>query len=174
VPDAQIPGFNTPDAQPNACTAAEISQFLTACTGGSASPSACSAFQIDGGPCVGCLLQPNNTGGVLLDSTGTVIVGVNTPGCIALADPDGGTACAVGLEPFFQCESQACGSADCRAADAAVYLNCLNESQAGACATQYASSAACAAAYSDGGAAVGTGRCSTPELVVDRICGTGK
>ncbi len=177
--DAQVPPFVLPNVMKGACTSQQITDFLNACTGSTASPAACDGFQSDGGACLECLLPrvdgggALNTGAVLVDYTGKIILAVNSPGCIALSDPDAGLACATGLEPYFQCETQACGSDDCRAADAATCNACLSASQAGVCAGEYAASAPCAAEYSDGGAAYGTGPCASPSQVLDRICGSG-
>lgn len=182
VPAAQIPGYAPvePVNDGGGCSPTEITDFLAACLGGDAGPGGCSAFQNGGGSagCLACLLARSGAGaslgGTLLDSTGNFIIGANTPGCIALVDTTGGAACAAGLEPLFQCESQACGSGDCHAADAATYEGCLSQSQRGACAAQYASSSPCTPDYEDGGAAFGAGRCATPAGVLEVICGTGK
>jgi hypothetical protein len=127
--------------------------------------------------CLNCLAPlndagtSNGSGGLLLDYTGTAFLGANTPGCIALADPTNGPACAASLEPLLQCETQACNTAACNMGNATAYDNCISESQMGACATQYASSADCAPDYADGGAA--TTKCATDPDILDVICGSG-
>jgi hypothetical protein len=180
VPASQVPGYSTVDPQVNACSSAQLSMFVSYCFSASATGSACAGFQTDSSNtgCMSCLFPgshggpPVNTGGVLLDSTGTVIVGVNTPGCVALADPTSGPACAAALEPLFQCEVAACGSADCRNASADTYQACETSGEKGACMSQYsASQTACVADYSDGGAALTA--CASPAQVLDRICGSG-
>jgi hypothetical protein len=179
VPASEIPAYATVVAQPNACSATQISDFVTSCTGSTATPAACNSFQTSAanGACLDCLFPATeagatfNTGGVLLDSTGTSIVGVNLPGCIALADPTNGPACAAGLEPLFQCESQACGSADCRTSTTSVYEMCLTSTETAACSSQYAASSPCAGEYEDGGAAVGA--CGSDTQVLNVICGAG-
>jgi hypothetical protein len=179
VPAGQIPAYVNVVAQANACSSTQISEFLTACTGTTATPDACNSFQIDSanGGCMACLLPSTdagafqNTGGVLLDYSGKQLVGVNTPGCIALADPTNGPACASGLEPLFQCETQACGSADCRTSAASVYEACLMSTETAACTSQYAASSPCTVEYADGGAAAGA--CATDTQVLNVICGAG-
>jgi hypothetical protein len=179
VPGSQVPGYVPVNQRLNACSSTQLTTFVSSCVATTAAPDACNNFQTDTAnqACMGCLFPGShggteNTGGMLLDSTGTIIVAVNTPGCIALADPGGGPACASALEPLFQCEVAACGSADCRTATASVYQSCETTSEMGACATQYmASQTSCTAEYLDGGAAVTA--CATTALVLDRICGSG-
>jgi hypothetical protein len=183
LPPSQVPAYAPVVPDVGACTSAQIDAFLAACIGATSTTAACTAFQIatDAGPatCVPCLVRtadagpPPNNGGVLLDSTGSFMVGVNTPGCIALADPTHGPACAAALEPLFQCELAACSSADCRVADAGAYEGCLQSTlaDAGACQGELQATAACDTEYADGGAAVTT--CATAADVLERICGTG-
>ena len=179
VPAADVPAYAAVVAQKDACSAAQISSFLTSCTGSTASGPACNSFQIDtsNGACMACLFPSTdagasmNTGGVLLNYAGDQMVGVNTPGCIALADPTNGPACAAGLEPLFQCETQACGSGDCRTATTSIYEACLTSTETGACASQYAAASSCASEYADGGAAVGA--CATQTQVLNVMCGAG-
>lgn len=161
-----------------ACTSAQIAAFYQACFGSVASPQTCTSFFDDAGNSCGNCLWPidggtPNTGGVLVDSTGLDLVGVNTPGCIALADPTpAGTACAKALEPFIMCESLACDSPNCQVPDAG-YAQCLQTAQStnGACAMQYMNAGACNGEYVDGGAAVGA--CAAPTQVLEVICGAG-
>lgn len=179
VPASQVPGYATVNQQLDACSSTQIGGFVSNCASSGATPGACTAFQTASANtgCVACLFPGNhggtqNTGGVLLDATGTIIVGVNTPGCIALADPTNGPACAAALEPLFQCEVAACGSADCRTATASVYQTCETMSESGACASEYAASTAkCTREYTDAGAAITA--CATTAQVLDRICGSG-
>ena len=176
---SQVPGYVTVKEQLGACSSAQLGTFESSCLT-AATAGACSMFQTDTANkgCMGCLFpgaqggSTVNTGGMLVDSTGTIIVAVNTPGCIALADPGGGPACASALEPLFQCEVAACGSADCRTASASIFQSCETTSEKGACDTQYmASQTACTAEYSDGGAAVTA--CATTAQVLDWIRGLG-
>lgn len=179
VPASSVPAYAAVVQQQGACTTAQIGDFVDACTSGSAMPGPCNDFQTSASNagCMACLIPSRdggastNTGGVLLDVTGTLIVGPNTPGCIALADPTNGPACAAGLEPLFQCETVACGSADCRTSATSVYQQCLATSEKGACASQYAASSPCASEYTDGGAAVGA--CATDTQILNVICGAG-
>ncbi len=179
VPASQVPGYSTVTPHVGACSPTQLSTFVSSCFSAS-SGTACAGFQTDSSNtgCMSCLFPgthggpPANTGGVLLDSTGAIIVAVNIPGCVALADPAQGPACAAALEPLFQCEVLACGSADCRNASADTFQACETSAEKGACMSQYSSSqTACTADYSDGGAAVTA--CATAAQVLDRICGSG-
>ncbi len=180
VPMSQVPGYVQVNQQLNACSSTQLTTFVSSCVTTNASPDACNNFQTNASNkgCMGCLFpgtpgsSTENTGGMLVDSTGTIIVAVNTPGCIALADPANGAACANALEPLFQCEVAACGSADCRTAMPSVYQSCETTSEKGACATyDMASQTSCTSEYTDGGAAVTA--CATTAQVLDRICGSG-
>jgi len=180
VPPSQIPAYTTVSPQLDACNGTQISDFVSACTASGASASACSSFQTTPGNtgCMACLFPKSssgaamNTGGVLLDYAGKAIVGVNTPGCIALADPKNGPACAAVLEPLYQCEEQACSSADCVTSDAGTYQMCLDGAEMGACSSQSsAASSTCTPDYEDGGAALVA--CATDTLILNEICGTG-
>lgn len=162
--------------QLDACTSTQINDFVKACAAATSSSSACGNFQVDSANsgCMACLVPGGsavNSGGVLVDPAGSRIIGVNTPGCVALADPSGGPACAQALAPLFQCESAACGSADCVTAPAATYAMCLSGSEMTVCASEYSATSVCNAEYADGGAAVGA--CGTAAQVINRICGTG-
>ena len=181
LPASEVPAYATVVQDVTACTSTQIAAFLAGCIGATSTASACAGFQTASANvgCMACLIPGtdggplSNTGGVLLDSTGSFMVGVNTPGCIALADPSAGPACAAVLEPLFQCELAACSSPDCRTADAGTYEGCLKTTltDAGACQTQLAATTACDHEYDDGGAAVTA--CATSTQVLQRICGTG-
>jgi hypothetical protein len=179
VPAGQVPAYVPVVQQLNRCSTAQIGDFVSSCTGSTSSPTACDTFQTAtaNADCMACLIPTTdggagtNSGAILLDYSGTLIVGPNTPGCIALADPTNGPACAAGLEPLFQCETQACGSADCRTATASAYEVCLMSTETGACMAQYNASAPCASEYTDGGAAVGA--CATDTQILNVICGAG-
>jgi hypothetical protein len=176
---SSVPGYVPVKQQLNACSSAQLGTFESSCLT-AATAGACNSFQTDAANkgCMGCLFPGSpgsptqNSGGMLVDSTGTVIVAVNTPGCIALVDPGNGAACATALEPLFQCEVAACGSADCRTATPSIFQSCETTSEKGACDTQYtASQTSCMADYGDGGAALTA--CATTAQVLNRICGTG-
>ena len=150
---------------------AQINGFLMACTGATGSQTACNAFTGDATnmTCLGCLVpMAANTGALLVDTSGSPW-GLNAPGCVALADPSNGPACAMALAPLFQCEHAACSSAACANVDTTA---CQSEADMGACSTQVmAANTACAADFSDGGA--GTTTCGTSLGVITEICGNG-
>jgi hypothetical protein len=109
-----------------------------------------------------------NTGGLLVDSSGTPW-GLNVGGCVALADPTGGGACAMAISPLFQCEHAACNSMACLGVDTTA---CQNAADMGACATQLsAANSACTTDFADGG--VGPTTCGSPLGVLTEICGNG-
>jgi hypothetical protein len=121
---------------------------------------ACMYGLIDGGTV--------STGGVLFDSMG-VALDFNVPGCIALADPTNGPACAAALEPAIQCVSAACNTPACMANPSEV-TSCETTAESGACLTEVETEqSACAIDEGDGG--VGTTTCSTPTGILTTICG---
>ncbi len=107
VPMSQVPGYVSVHQQLNACSSTQLTTFVSACVATTAMPGPCNTFQTDTANkgCMGCLFPgtpgspTENSGGMLVDSTGTIIVAVNTPGCIALANPANGPACASAIEP---------------------------------------------------------------------------
>jgi hypothetical protein len=159
----------------NACSAAQISAFLTACTQPTGSSSTCTAYGMNAANtgCIACMYGATDggtasNGGVLFDSTGTAVE-FNLPGCIALADPTNGPACAAALEPAIQCVSAACNSAACMANSSEVPA-CETTAESGACLTEVQTEqSACAVDEGDGG--VGTTTCSTPTGILTTICG---
>jgi hypothetical protein len=165
-----IPAYAAP-AKTSACSMAQVTGFLMACTGTTGSQSACSTFTGTAAnmTCVGCLIPTaKNTGALLDDSTGAPW-GLNAGGCVALADPSNGPGCAMALDPLFQCEHAACNSTACQGTDTTA---CQNAADMGACSTQLmAANTACAADFSDGGA--GTTTCGTAAGVITEICGNG-
>jgi hypothetical protein len=165
-----IPAYAAP-AKASACSMAQLSSFLTACTGTSGSQTACGAFQMATAnkTCMGCMLPMTaNTGGLLVDSSGLPF-GLNVGGCVALADPSNGAGCAMALSALFQCEHAACNSTACQGTDTSA---CQNAADMGACSSQLsAANTACQADFSDGG--VGTTTCSTALGALTEICGNG-
>jgi hypothetical protein len=185
VPSSEIPPYVVVQPRPGACTAAQITagggsaSFVDSCFVMTATQTNCTRWQGDSAnaTCAGCLFGSTDagawsrSGGLLLDYTGKTFVGGNLPGCIALADPSKGPACAAEVEPVIACEAAACSSAACLAASPNDYRNCISKSLTGACAAYRGNFAACAADYADGG--VGTTRCGRAEEAFNVICGKG-
>jgi hypothetical protein len=181
VPSGEILPYVPPRQVLGACSSAQISgagsaSFVDSCLPSGAASAACVAWQSDGAnqTCRQCLFGVDDAGawtrggGLLLDSQDTGFIGGNIAGCIALADPVDGPACADALCPVIECETIACNIASC--SDSVLYENCLSGAQRGACVTQVGDGGACAADYAEGG--VGRTICTTAAAAINAICGT--
>jgi hypothetical protein len=119
--------------------------------------------------------QPVNTGATLYGAAGT-IVDLNVPGCIALADPSNGPACARAFEPLMQCVDAAC-ALWCSASDFGTCAVAATGTGA-PCASYYAAiTTPCATDLATNGVAYTVcGWNSNSELtdVLNVICGTGQ
>ncbi len=174
--------FSAGDLQPfvpvnqviGACTATQISGYLTACDSTTATQTTCTNFFNDAANanCLSCLDGAPVDAGTVTNTGARLFAGMawtaNTPGCIALADPDGGTACATAQNSRFQCELITCGQCTTQAE----FTSCQNAVLAtgGACAT-YTDATQCAADFADGGAR--STSCGTTAAIFNKICGTG-
>jgi len=177
VPASGISAYVPVVRQANACSASDLSSFLASCRSGTATQAACSSLLLGTAfaGCAGCLFPTTtNAGALLFDATGKHLVGTNQPGCLALADPTNGPACAAVLEPWEQCTYAACSSAACLASQTD-YNACTTaaDDPGGACYSRLAAAhnAACEADMASGG--VLSARCNTDAEVLNAICGTG-
>jgi hypothetical protein len=164
------PAYMTVKQQLNACTATQISGFITACLSGSGG-TACTMFQQDSAnaACLGCLAASGNTGGLLADSSGQFFA-LNQPGCIALKDTTNGSACAQALAPALFCENEACGTC----ADQTSYDACAQaaDGSGGVCNSDAKMvQSSCAKDFGDAGAGAS---CGSAGGVFNVICGTGQ
>jgi uncharacterized membrane protein YqiK len=112
---------------------------------------------------------------MLDDYTASSMIDVNVPGCLALADPANGPACAAALEPWIQCYAEACSSAEC-AATSATFNACITtvDASGAACYAKLAAAhqgTVCQADLGSGGF-IDT-KCNTSTQVLNAICGTG-
>jgi hypothetical protein len=166
-----IPVYVAP-VHASACSMAQINGFLAACANGS--PAACNTWIMDAAnvTCIGCLdPAATNTGALLFDSNDQVF-SLNIGGCIALADPTNGPACAAALDPLLQCQHAACNSAACQAASTTDVQACDTAAQMGACSSGLAAvQGVCGPDLGDGGVATTT--CATAAGVIAEICGNG-
>ncbi len=197
-PPAGFPAYATPAKGSGACTASDISAFIAACIGSSASASGCntwfttnsalaSAAGDAGTACGNCLFNPTNPalGGVYYTATPSNNIGFdpNYGACYALVDTTNGPACAAAFDNINACDEYLCG--DCAAAQATTCEQGLNGT-GGACATDLTTfNTACATDYADGGIADTT--CAPThvfdpsdttltfdfEFVANLVCGTG-
>jgi hypothetical protein len=159
----------------NACTSMQITQYLAACLGPSATTQTCSAFvnaSTSNATCYQCI-SPESDGGARLGTggflpiPGTTYVTSNIPGCIAILDPANGPTCAQAYEPLVLCDLEACTSTACETDQ-----TCQPRARMGACSTETADTQMkCAADLADGGAA----SCwtYTDTQILNVICGTG-
>jgi hypothetical protein len=175
VPTGDVPPYVPALQQINACNAAQIAGYLAACVNTGATQAACTAwYQASANAvCAGCI-NPANTAGAPSNAGAVVTVSgqqyLNIPGCIALADPTNGPACAGALQPSFECQDVAC--ADCVGASSTLQLQCYTSATSGACAS-YTTSAdsLCATDFAtDAGAGI---ECESPQFIVNEFCGTG-
>jgi hypothetical protein len=123
---------------------------------------ACSA-DIDGsmpdgglyGPCLGCLVTPENTdaGGYGATIVATIPV-LNVAGCVEATDPtDAGVGCAAAIQAAWQCTDYACAPS-CPVTDdpsRAAYIQCAQAAAATVCSAYSSGAAACLAAETDMG-----------------------
>jgi len=179
VPSTNLPSYATVVPMAGACNSMQMSGFMSACVGQGATRDNCVSWAKSNSMCAECIIQSTDagvteTGAILFSSMGGP-VGGNVPGCIALADPTNGPACAVQFEPVIQCVALAC--AEC--ADQQSFSNCEAAARAttGACAG--VSSAAQTLCANDlGSNGVGVTKCgygTSNELpdVINVICGAG-
>ena len=165
-----------------ACTGAEIAGYVAGClTGGS--QAACTAWfnsaTMACGVCIAPAMQaadgalvPTNTGAIVYDYNSNNI-GPNYPGCIAIKDTTGGTACAQAYWAFYQCLDATGCLLTCTTTAAFQTCEQTVATGSGACASKYtAQQTACAADFADGGVGNG-GVCSNDTEVLSVICGNG-
>ncbi len=162
-----------------ACSATDLSGYITACDSMGATNSTCSTwFGSAPAACATCLVgpttgsdpgTPTGQGGIWLDYQGNNI-GANVPGCL---DKEGMNACAVAYQNLVEC-IVAAGCLQCTTQTD--FNNCettVAVSSSGAC-HQYVApfQSGCAADNADGGLLNG-GVCSTDLQVLSVICGNG-
>jgi hypothetical protein len=174
---SDVPPYTTVVQQLGACSAIQISGFITACEASPQTPTACNNWQDDAAnaACDICLFDSpvdaamaGYGGAMLIDAAGTEFLSGNSPGCIALKDTANGPACATNLEPLIQCEDFACDSC----ATQTDFDTCLGAVQTGACSTYFkAEQSSCATDLADGG--VYLADCANDSAIINVICGTG-
>jgi hypothetical protein len=169
VPTSEVPPYVAAQQMINACTAAQMTAYFTACVNAGATQPTCTAWYQDAtnATCAGCINPATNSGALVTDSVSQYF---NEPGCIALADPVNGPACAQVLQTDFECQDVAC--ADCVGASASDQDQCYTSAGAGACASYGGSAGSlCSAEFAtDAGAGI---ECESPQFIVNEFCGTG-
>jgi hypothetical protein len=99
----------------------------------------------------------------------------NVPGCIALEDSNGGSACANALEPLFQCVAIECAS--CKSQTDFNNCEAAAKMTGGGCASYYsAADSPCGTDLAASGVGVtkcGYGTSSELPDVINVICGSG-
>jgi hypothetical protein len=154
----------------NACSATQISDFITACASTTSTPTTCSTWTgtSTNSACYTCIFPSTNAGAVVADSASD---NFNVAGCIALTDTSGGTACAQALQPLEECDDVACTDCFSTSATAASIDQCESAAETGACASYLSQTdSSCANDFADGGAA---NTCSTATYILNLFCGTG-
>jgi hypothetical protein len=175
VPSSELVPYATVQQQLNACTAMEITAFISACVPPNGNASKCQDWAPSNSRCASCVMPKNasgtgqNTGGMLYDVHGN-LVDYNFGGCVALIDPtSGGLSCAEALDAYIQCIDFACESCT----DQTTVTNCQKSAtMGGACsALNDAYHTPCKTDLAvDGG---GTTKCDTGAQAINIICGTG-
>jgi hypothetical protein len=172
--------YMAPTAHRGACSASEITAFITAC-GDNGSATTCNdwqnMFSADGGTnCFNCIFDPNNTGGTWTDQH--MFFTANYGACLALVDSTHGPTCAKAFDTAIDCESFQCDSCN----TATEYQTCANGVDSAICMTQSAAEmTACQAELAaDAGTGTmcfpGNGMTANPDLnfILGLICGTGE
>jgi len=160
-----------------ACTATDISGYVTACDSTTATNATCNTwFGSATAACGNCLQgpttggdpgTPTGQGGIWVYMGGNI--GANVPGCL---DKEGMSACATAYNAIVEC-LVAAGCGTCT--DMTSSTACQNTifATGGACHSYLAAyQSGCAADVADGGALNG-GPCSDDTQVLSVICGNG-
>ncbi len=151
------PTYTNVTAQ-SACTGAQITAFLAACSGASATQTTCATWSAANASCNACIAPApdsgtgENGGALLFDSAGQAYI--NTPGCLQIKD--GNTNCAAPLEELWLCEDDACDSVACQMASSTDQQACNTAADSTACmneATAANNAAQCNTDFGDGGSA---------------------
>ncbi|HEX8793028.1 MAG TPA: hypothetical protein VF765_18920 [Polyangiaceae bacterium] len=179
LPSTNFPQYATVAPMANACNSMQITGFISACVAQGATGMNCASWANANSTCAGCIVQGTDagateTGAILFDANGKPVSG-NVPGCVAIADPTNGPACAAQLEPLMQCVAVACGMCT----DQASFSSCEQAARAsgGVCGS-LSSAAKMPCAGDMGSNGVGLTKCgygTQNELqdVINVICGTG-
>ncbi len=159
-----------------ACSATDISGFISACDSASGTTTACNAWYAGARPsCVSCLGvtdagPPNPSGALWYDWQGNFI-GANAPGCDALVD--GNTGCASPYDSAVQC-LLAAGCETCTTQTEFTTCQQVVFGTGGACSSYLPpAQTACNTDFAADGGALNNGPCSTDTQILSVICGNG-
>jgi len=155
---APQPYVHAKDAHQGACTDAQIHAFYDDCLAPTATQQTCAPFSgssasTENKACAACIVSRDSDPklGPLVEHKGTI--SVNVAGCMEIADPANGLACAKAYQAADACERAAC-SANCPVTDEAsfqLYLACVSDAAKTGCAS-FTSALACVSAEADAGA----------------------
>jgi hypothetical protein len=162
---ADVSGFTAPvyvpatGANQGKCTTTQIQSFYEQCLASTATQASCAllvgamAAPLDKA-CAACIISRETDAkyGVIVEHKG--FVSVNLAGCMEIADPTNGLACARAYQAADSCGRAAC-VANCPVIDQAslmIYQACVTQVEQHGCASLNAK-AACAADEAAGGAA---------------------
>lgn len=142
-------------AHQGVCTAADVSDFVSAC-GQNSTTSSCSAWEATNLPagdagrgtaCGRCIVAPDDNGGLWFDPTGLAYP--NYGACIQLSDPIDGPSCSAAYDNATACDDVACD-----ACPSTEFEGCASASARGACSTYVSTeNGACTTDFADGGVA---------------------
>ena len=180
-----------PTQMKNACTSTQISDFVTACFGTSATQTTCTAWQTanaDAGNCVSCVftLQSGAAWGPLVCSSTSC--SLNSPGCLDLElsqvnqeKASGGTgSCGDALSDSYGCQDYACGTCPSTGGTSSDFSTCVQAALTAECKSYgdaFTNAPACASLQGDA-APAGVNKCfpqadTDVPAFVDLVCGTG-
>ncbi len=177
-PSTDIPPYAASTATTTGiCTSQQVSDFVAACYGQSATNKTCNAWLgIAANTACGNCVSPADAQGNLItqgpqvvnQTSGSILP--NTPGCIALSDTTNGATCAPAFSNYSQCEDVACSS--CTSQSTFDTCQQTTSTGSGACTSYYTAFAgSCASDVGDGGIASPNGECQDPVFIFNLYCG---
>lgn len=157
--------MSAPVASPNACTPTEISDFVAACYGPSATQQTCDGWQAaeaDAGSCLGCVytLRSSSAWGPLVCVSTSC--SQNTAGCVDLElgqvsqekQAGGASSCGDLISDLDGCVDYSCATCSTTGGASSDFAKCASSAQQNECksfAGAASSAAQCAALHDDAG-----------------------
>ena len=150
--------MSTPVASKNACSPTEISDFVTACYGTSATQQTCDAWktaEADAGSCLSCVFTAQSAAAWGAFVCTSISCSPNTPGCVDLElgqisqekQAGGSGSCGDLLDASYGCQDYACGT--CSGTDIATCTNSAVQNECKNYVDTASNSPACAALEAD-------------------------
>jgi len=132
--------MSTPAVSQNACSPAEISDFVSACYGTGSTQQTCDAWkagEADAGACPGCIFTSRSAsawGALVCTSTALSSCLINNPGCMDLElgqvsqelQSGGSGSCGDILGASYGCQDYACATCSTTGAPSSDFATCVN------------------------------------------------